>query len=466
VADDHFLKVPGRLMRTLKTGRLSGLVGGSYIGGKLLDRFKDKGDAEKAQMERHLKNARRIVETMAELRGPMMKVGQLLSTHAEALPQEVVDILSALQSKAPPMPWAEVRQQVFAELGAWPEEVFASFEPEAFAAASIGQVHRGVAEVDEGGTTTAIPVAVKVQYPAADGMVESDLRNLSTAIGLVKGVASDVIGQEKLDFTPVYEEIGEHMRQETDYCREAYNAQLMRAVLADQPDVVVPRVFNAFSSFRVITYEFVEGQPLAEFLKSGATAEQRRAVTERLARSFWAQIFEAGIMHADPHPGNYLIMEDGRIALLDFGCVKIFSERWVSDFTRLVRAYIDGDEAEERAAILALELVGEGASEEEMADMRKIGHYFSAGLLADEPFRFGAEFDYVGQGKDLIRHFLRARRVPRSHQDFIFLTRVALGLYEYFSQLDAPVNYHRIAWPFIEHGWQGRKVAIPDYYLE
>ena len=465
MSKDKKTKIPGRLMRTLKAGRLTGALSGSYLGGKLIDRFRSEDSRVKAGLERHARNAKRVVETMSELRGPLMKIGQLLSTHGEFLPGEFVDVLGSLQSDVPPMPYETIREQVFAELGQWPEEAFVEFEPEAFAAASMGQVHRAVVEVEEDGEARRVQVAVKIQYPGADAMVEADLKNMEGSIKLIKTVAKDMVGQSRLDFTPVYREVAEHLRQETDYCREAYNAQLMHAVLSDVEGLRVPRVYNAWSSLRMVTYEFIEGEKLSDYLdRDDLTMDDRKRLTKQLALGFWSQIFGNGIMHADPHPGNYLITPEGELALLDFGCVKIFSEAWAEGFIQLLLARIHRDDAAERRAILALEMVDDPDNDDDVEDIRRIGNYFSVGVTQDEEVNL-ADYDYAARGRELMKHFLTHRRLPKSHQDFIFLTRVSLGLYEYFSRLNAPVNYHRIAMPIIADGWTGRKVPIPDYYL-
>jgi len=239
-------KVPGRLMRTLKTGWLGSAVASSYLGGKIVDRLRgDEGRAD-AELGRHLQNAKRIASTMKELRGPLMKVGQLLSTHAEALPGEYGEVLRSLQSSAPPMSYETIRDVIEMDLGATPEELFADFSRTAMAAASLGQVHR--ATLKDG-----TQVAVKVQYPGAVASVEGDLKNMKFGAAMVKRLLADVVGNERLDFTPVAEEIAEHLAQETDYCREAYNAQLLAKLFENVDWVVIPRVHTRYSGLRTIT---------------------------------------------------------------------------------------------------------------------------------------------------------------------------------------------------------------------
>lgn len=447
-------KVPGRLLRTLKTGLLGSSVASSYLGGKLLDRFRNDGTRAEVELQRHLQNAKRIADTMKELRGPMMKVGQLLSTHAEALPGEYGEVLRSLQSSAPPMSYATIRDVIEMDLGGTPEELFAEFSREAIAAASLGQVHR--AKLKDG-----TDVAVKVQYPGAVASVDGDLKNLKFGATLVKSLLADVVRNDRLDFTPVADEIAEILAQETDYCREAYNAQLMRRLFAGVDWIVIPRVHTKFSGLRTITYDFIEGVDLGTALASDDPAYRAQIVT-RLSDAFWHQMVRGGILHADPHPGNYRILPDGRLALLDFGCVKVFDDKFLGPFVEMVLARMRGDEEALKDAMIALELLENRDDPQELSDMARIADYFSVGLLRDEDFDFG-EYSYVRGAKELILYFLQARRIPPSQREMIFMTRVVLGYYEYFSRARARLNFHRMVMKQVEHPWSGRAITIPPY---
>ncbi|MFO0605975.1 MAG: AarF/UbiB family protein [Polyangiales bacterium] len=455
MADDGDEKVPGRLVRTLKTGLLGGAVAGSYLGGKILDRFRGGDGRAEAELHRHVQNARRIVSTMKELRGPMMKVGQLLSTHAEALPGEYGEILRSLQSQAPPMGYATIREVIVKDLGAPPEEIFKDFSRTALAAASLGQVHR--ATLPDG-----TDVVVKVQYPGADASVDGDLKNLKLGAAMVKKLLADLVGNDRLDFTPVAEEIAEHLAQETDYCREAYNAQLLAKLFAPYDWVVIPKVHPKFSGLRVITYDHVEGVDLGTALARGDASERHRLVRQ-LSDAFWIQLMRGGVLHADPHPGNYRILPDGRFGILDFGCVKVFDEaRFLVPFAEMVRGRMERDDARFKSAMAALGLLHDPNDAREMEDMRRIADYFSTGLARDEEFDF-QQFSYVKAAKELILYFLQQRRVPPSQRDMIFLTRVVLGYYEYFSRARARTNFRRLVEPWVKDGWTGRSIEIPPY---
>lgn len=454
MAKDPVEKVPGRLVRTLKAGFLGSSVASSYLGAKIFDRFRGEGGRAEHELQRHLHNARRIADTMKELRGPLMKVGQLLSTHAEALPGEYGEVLRSLQSSAPPMSYSTIRDVIERDLGATPEELFAEFSREAVAAASLGQVHK--AKLRDGTV-----VAVKVQYPGAAASVDGDLKNLKLGAAMVKGLLADVVRNDRLDFTPVADEIAEILAQETDYCREAYNAQLLAKLFADEPWIVIPRVHTQFSGLRTVTYDWVEGVDLGEALAS-PDPEARANVVTRLSDAFWFQMVKGGLLHADPHPGNYRVLPDGRLALLDFGCVKIFDERFLRPFVNMVRARMQDDQEALKDSMVALELLVDRDDPKELADISRISDYFSMGLLHDEPFDY-TEYSYVRGAKELVLYFLQAKRVPPSQREMIFMTRVVLGYYEYFSRARAKMNFHQMVKRWVDEPWSGRTITIPPY---
>jgi len=383
-----------------------------------------------------------------------MKIGQLLSTHTEALPASVADVLQPLQQKAPPMSYGTIRDVVEDDLGEPPEKLFGTFTRDAVAAASLGQVHRGT-------LPDGTDVAVKIQYPGAESSVDGDLRNLKLGATMVKRLLADTFKAERLDVTPVAEELAEHIAQEVDYVREAYNAKLLGRLFDGDPHVVVPRVHDAFSGLRVVTYDWIEGDDLDAGLKHGDLAVRERTVRQ-LLHLFWRQFLGAGVLHADPHPGNFKVMADGRLGLLDYGCVKIFDEHFMTHFGSMVVGRLEGDLPRVRQAMLNLELVTDPSDEAQFEDMLKLSEFCSVGLTEDEAFDFGS-FSYVDAARELMQHFLSRRTLPPSKKDFLFLTRVVVGYYEYFSRAKVRMNFQRIVRPYAENGWQGRSIEIPPY---
>jgi predicted unusual protein kinase regulating ubiquinone biosynthesis (AarF/ABC1/UbiB family) len=455
MSDEEPKRLPGRLERTWKTAWLGGAMGTRLVSGKIADAFRQKEHKAEAARARHLESARRLVSTMTELRGPIMKIGQLLSTHAEALPEDVARALASLQEGAPPMSFETIREVVEADLGSPIDTLFAELDRDAIAAASLGQVHRGR-------LFCGTRVAVKVQYPGAASSVDADMKNVELGASMVKRTLADLLGQKRLDVTPFAEELAEHLRQETDYCREAYNAKLLRALFADDPLVLVPRVHDSHSGLRVITYDFVEGETLDWGLRHDDPAIRERTVVA-LTHAFWRQLFGAGVLHADPHPGNFRVLPDGRLGILDYGCVKIFSESFLVPFADMVVARMHGDEARFVRAMVDLELLEDPSDEAALEDMRRIADYCSVGLKdTDTVFDFSG-FSYVDEGRRLIAHFLGRRTLPPAQRDFLFLTRVILGYYEYFSRAGARMDFRARVMPYVEHGFTHRVIEIPPY---
>jgi predicted unusual protein kinase regulating ubiquinone biosynthesis (AarF/ABC1/UbiB family) len=452
--DDDRQRLPGRLSRTLRTAWLGGSVGGTYLRGRIADAFRDGARREAAASKRHEESARRVLDTLKELRGPVMKIGQLVSTHEKLVPFAFVEELGSLQEHAPPMRFSTIRRVIEDDLGAPVEALFTTLGETAVAAASLGQVHRGTLP---DGTL----VAVKVQYPGAEDSTRGDVKNIALGARMIKSLLADTLGRERFDVTPMAEELAEHLLQETDYCREAYNAKLIASLFVNDPLVVVPRVYDSHSGLRVITYEWLEGEPLDFGLLHDDRAIRERTVTQ-LTHVFWHQLFRGGVLHADPHAGNYRILTDGRLGLLDYGCVKIFSEAFVREFAEMVLARMDGDEPRLERAMLALGLVGDEADEAQIEDVRKLADYCSAGLQGEEEFDF-ATYSYVAEGRALFRHFLSRGSPPPSQRDFLFLTRVVLGYYEYFSRARAKMPFRALVRPYIEGGFAGRVIEVLPY---
>jgi predicted unusual protein kinase regulating ubiquinone biosynthesis (AarF/ABC1/UbiB family) len=259
-----------------------------------------------------LATAEKLVATLGGLKGAAMKLGQAASMDPDLFSPEVLGVLSRLQNEAPPMPFDRVRAVVEEELSASLEALYAEFSPEPLAAASLGQVHR--ARLRDGRE-----VAVKVQYPGIDQALKSDLDNLGT---LVKAMA---LAGRAMDGRAYFREVCEELTHELDYRREGRLAREFARASARLPDVKVPLVVEELTTARVLTLELLAGQTLKAFLASPASNAERLRVSGLLIRAIHGTFLLEGTVHADPHPGNYMVMPDGRIGVMDFGSVKTFS---------------------------------------------------------------------------------------------------------------------------------------------
>jgi predicted unusual protein kinase regulating ubiquinone biosynthesis (AarF/ABC1/UbiB family) len=314
--------------RTARLVQLGAGLAGSYLAYQLKRPLFDAEGASGHRRALRRTQARKVRKELQELRGPIMKLGQALSMQTHFLGSELVEELSALQMHAPAMHPTLMRAQFKSAFGKYPEEVFRSFEPEPFAAASLGQVHSAVTKNGE-------QVAVKIQYPAMREAIESDFQALRAA-----GLAARLTGHLQ---DSVIKEVERGILEETNYRNEAKNIDHFRKALAPLGFVRVPKVHQDLSADQVLTMSRVPGVRLQDFLKTNPSQELRDKLGTALTRLFFFQLFRLRALHADPHPGNYLLNNDGTISLVDFGCVKylkpevircyaqFWSRKWVHD---------------------------------------------------------------------------------------------------------------------------------------
>ena len=265
------------------------------------------------------------------LKGPLMKVAQFLSTVPDALPAEYAMELAQLQSNAPAMGWSFVRRRMASELGPDWQSKFASFSHEASAAASLGQVHR--ARLPDG-----TEVACKLQYPDMPSTVEADLRQLKLAMAVYHRMDNAIQHDE------IYKELRERLREELDYLREAAQMRLYGQMLKDQPGVHVPVPLPEFSTHRLLTMTWLDGRPLMQRLAEDPPQEERNQIAEALFRAWYVPFYRYGVIHGDPHLGNYQVRPDGSVNLLDFGAIRVFGARFVAGVIELFEAVRDHDD--------------------------------------------------------------------------------------------------------------------------
>lgn len=422
----------GRTRRALKVGTLTTQVGGSYLLAALKRPFQSEDRQKQETLETHLRNALLIVERSKELRGAFMKLLQMLSMRHDLFPPEVLEILSVTQSQVPPMPFAMIRKQVEKELGKPPEKLFTSFEPEAFAAASLGQVHR--ATLRDGET-----VAVKIQYPGVDETVAQDLKNVKALLQTFTVIGRDVLRQ-KIDSDDLYRELEERLVEELDYENEARNLARFREMFADDDEVVIPHCHEDLTSRRVITLSYVEGYPLSEFLLPHVDQELKDWVAIKYFRVLWRQIFEFGVLHTDPHPGNYLVTFHPKLAMLDFGSIRIFPEEIRAAYLRLGRALLDHDDEDAARQCVALDFVDAGDDPGPILEMLKT---ILDPVLDDVGDYDPTQYDSVDRGMKVATIALE-NRVFKSPGHRVFLLRALIGLDSYLQQFGTVTNYHRL----------------------
>jgi predicted unusual protein kinase regulating ubiquinone biosynthesis (AarF/ABC1/UbiB family) len=420
----------GRMRRGFKVGELAGSLGLSYALQAIQWPFRSIDARRQALLDAHVRNALRIVERSEELKGAFMKGVQMLSMRDDVLPAQALEILATVQSKVPPMDYALIRTQVRRELGRDPEEVFAAFAHEAFAAASLGQVH--AARLPEGDE-----VVVKVQYPGVEATVEQDLDNVRALLQAFALIGRDVLRQ-KLDLSDVTREIEERLREELDYVHEAANIERFRTMLADDDEIVVPRAYPAYSSRRVLTMTRLEGYPLAEIAQPGVEQSLKDWVAIKYFRTVWRQLLQHGVLHTDPHPGNYLVTYHPKLAILDFGSVRVFPDPIRRAYGALLRGMVERDPVRMAEALVGLGLLD---PESDPAPAIRIVEILCEGVIEDRPFD-PRTVDWIQKGIEVNRIALKARLFKKPGHS-VFLTRALAGLDAYLKQLGTVTNWHR-----------------------
>lgn len=364
------------------------------------------------------------------LKGPLMKVAQIMATIPEALPREYVAELSQLQAHAPAMGWVFVKRRMTTELGADWQNRFTHFSREAAAAASLGQVHRAA-------TTAHADLACKLQYPNMAAAVEADLRQLKLIFAIYQHY------DPTIDPRNIHDEIAARLHEELDYQREALHMRLYHKIFENEPGVHVPEVVPELSSRRLLTMSWLSGRPLLEF--KDAPIEQRNTIAQHMFRAWYVPFYNYGVIHGDPHLGNYSVADDLSINLLDFGCVRFFQPKFVQGVIDLYHALERNDHA---LAVHAYETWGfTGLSKAAIDTLNLWAEFIYAPLLEDRPRRI-QEVESAGlYGRDVaekVARQLREQGGVRPPREFVFMDRAAIGLGGVFLHLKSEINWHRM----------------------
>jgi predicted unusual protein kinase regulating ubiquinone biosynthesis (AarF/ABC1/UbiB family) len=409
---------PGRVRRY---AQVSGTMGG--LAARLASARFLGLEIDKPQHAEELRRA------LGGLKGPLMKVAQLLATIPEALPKEYAAELAQLQSAAPPMSRPFVRRRMAAELGPDWQSRYAKFELEAAAAASLGQVHRAIGHDGR-------LLACKLQYPGIESAVEADLSQLRLIFSIYRRYDRSINPQR------IYEELSERLREELDYRREARHMALYAHMLRDEPGVHVPEVLPELTTGRLMTMTWLHGRPLLEF--RDAPPEQRNRIAYNMFRAWYVPFYDYAVIHGDPHLGNYTAREDLRINLLDFGCIRVFRPSLVQGVIDLYRALETGDQ---ELAVHAYETWGfEDLRKEVIETLNLWAAFVYAPLLEDRP-RLIEETNSGSEGRRVVFNVQRRLREiggvtpPR---EFVLMDRAAIGLGSVFMHLQAEINWHQL----------------------
>jgi len=443
MADDS--KIPkGRIRRSAKLGSIVGAQGVRYAGTKAANVGRSEDESKEALEQRHLETAMKMVGALGQMKGAAMKLGQFASfIDTEFIPEEYREIyqeqLAKLRTDAPSMPWEKVEPLLEEEYDGEPlSELFAEFETEAFAAASIGQVHR--AELLDGRQ-----VAVKIQYPGIAEALDADLRNAGTIVRLAKVLAPG------LDAKAIAEEIRERVMEELDYEYEAQNQRSFARAYREHPFIYVPEVVTRLSRRRVLVTEFVSGRGFEEIKK--LPHEERSRFGEIVFRGSFGSIYHLQHFNADPHPGNYILMDDDRVAFLDFGMTKKLDREQIVLEQKVIDAAIRGEPEALREALHDLGFVKNPSkldAERLMEHLMSISSWY----LEDREIEISAKrvmkiIESTNDPRSEYYDLMRRESVPA---DELMGRRMEVGVVAVLGQLRAKRNWYRIMreWVYAE----------------
>lgn len=410
-------KDPERNRITARIGRVAQVS--ANISGAVAARVAGRDQAALARAVRH---------ALGQSKGPLMKVAQLLATIPDLLPQAYAEEFRKLQAHAPPMGWPFVQRRMRAELGADWEARFKSFDRTAAAAASLGQVHRAVAHDGRA-------LACKLQYPDMASAVEADLGQLRTLLNLFKSMDGTI------DSTEAVIEVGERLREELDYGRELKHMRLFAAMLAGEPRIRTPEPLQELSTKRLLTMTWLEGRGLMSWLEE--PPEVRNRIAELLFKAWWGPMTHYGVIHGDPHLGNYALTDNAeRLHLLDFGCVRIFPPRFLDGVVGLYRGLKAGDMSQ---VAHSYEIWGFKNLNTELIEALTMWARFIYGPLLDDRVRTIADdvppAEYGRREAFQVRKRLKTLGPVLIPREFVFMDRAAIGLGAAFLHLKAELNF-------------------------
>jgi predicted unusual protein kinase regulating ubiquinone biosynthesis (AarF/ABC1/UbiB family) len=410
----------GRLRRYAKVtsamgGLAARLAGERYLGIKI-------------NREQHASDLR---AALGGLKGPLMKVAQILATIPDALPKEYVNELSHLQADAPSMGWLFVKRRMKAELGENWLTYFNNFDKQASAAASLGQVH--FAEDINGKK-----LACKLQYPDMSSAVQADLKQLKLIFSLYEKYDSAISTEA------IHEELSDRLKEELNYTHEIKNLKLYRHMLSDLNQITLPNPIDELSTNRLLTMTRIDGSKIMDFIAKNSDIKIRNQVALNMFKAWYIPFYKYGVIHGDPHLGNYTIRPDGGVNLMDFGCIRIFRPDFVTGVIELYKALRDGDEEQ---AVNAYKSWGfENPSKELIGVLNIWANFIYQPLLEDKvrlinPSESG---QYGRETAEKVHEELKKIGGVKPPREFVLMDRAAVGLGSVFMHLKAEINWYRV----------------------
>ncbi len=380
-------------------------------------------------------HAAKLVQSLGNLKGPLMKVGQILATIPQALPKEYAEEFRQLQCNAPPMSWSFVRRRMKNELGINWQDKFKLFEKKATAAASLGQVHKATSHKGE-------DLACKLQYPDMASAIEADLSQLKIIFALYSKY------DKAIKTTQIHGELAERLREELDYTLEAKYTKLYGFMLRNEPNVHTPKIIDDLSTSRLLTSTWLEGNPIMNYIDKDSKTRNQIAIN--MFRAWYVPLYQYGIIHGDPHLGNYTVRDDLSINLMDFGCVRIFPASFIGGVIDLYHALQNNDFDLSAHAYKTWGF--KDLSKEQIETLNIWARFLYGPILEDKirPIGIVTEGIYGRDTADKVHAKLKALGTIEVPREFVFMDRAALGLGSLFLHLKAEINWHQVFNELIE----------------
>jgi predicted unusual protein kinase regulating ubiquinone biosynthesis (AarF/ABC1/UbiB family) len=414
-----------RAMRLVKTG--------AQIGGNYIKHYSKKlVDPSKTRDELHEDNAEDVYNALSELKGSALKVAQMLSMEKNVLPRAYVNKFALAQYSAPPLSGPLIIQTFVKQFGKTPQQIFDTFKMNSSNAASIGQVHEA--------TLNGKKLAVKIQYPGVAESIKSDLT-------MVKPIAFRLIGLSEKEFEKYIKEVENKLIEETDYTLELKRSEEISKLCAHIPNIVFSHYYPEYSSSKVLVMNWLEGKHLDEFLKTNPSQETRNKIGQAMWDFYDLQVHQHRAVHADPHPGNFLMFEDGKLGVIDFGCVKEIPEDFYNHYFALLVPQIVNDIDSVKRIMIQQQIVN---NNDDKSTQEKITDAFlrMTNLLRkpfeEEVFDFGdnAYIDSIYQLGEEVTNMkeLRESKEGRGSQHALYINRTYFGLYSILNVLQAQIK--------------------------
>ncbi len=431
--DDWALRpVPvGALRRLRVLGTMHAEVGAAYLFLWLRGWFTSAAEKERLAAETHWSTALRVLDSMSYLRGATMKVGQMLANFPDIMPTALVETLERLHYDAPPMHWSLLRELVHNELRGDPEDCFAAFDKRAFAAASLGQVHRARLKSGE-------EVAVKIQYPGIARTIREDFRNLFFFL------LPNRLSRDWENIQQQFEDLRIRLERETDYQQEAAMSERVRALFHEDDGIVVPRVYPDFSTARVLTMDYLEGKTIEQFMSTNPRQAERNEFARKILLAWYRMLYAGRLFYADIHPGNFLLLSDGRLGLIDFGFMLELDDTMWDHFRQIDRPQTTGRLDDRVAAMKLWHFISDDPRDEDWLRLTQtLCDWFWKCRYCGGEFDFGDEADFR-RGVALMTEIGR-KRYARGRPYQPVIARQTFGIRSILYRLKAKIDVKPLA---------------------